>query len=201
MDSTTLFVDLLLGVVGLAYLVYGRKQQHPMALISGMLLSIFPFFVSNLWLTLALGTIFIVAPHLSQSSGSTSYTCLIRAAQELKAFGGGSTGGVISSSKALLLRRSFWLSSFCRSSAKNSSGERSRCRSPSSNFLVIRTVGASTESTRVVRSNERGASRLSGGVGSARKTLNPRVDCSQAGRPIARACPEITKHRLLLVEV
>lgn len=64
MDTTTFFLDFLFGIVGLSYLVYGKKAQHPSALISGFALSIFPFFVSNLWITLLLGVVFTAAPFL-----------------------------------------------------------------------------------------------------------------------------------------
>ena len=64
MDFATLYVDVLFGVIGLSYLVYARKQQHAVALISGLGLSIFPYFVSNIWLVLLIGVAFVIAPFM-----------------------------------------------------------------------------------------------------------------------------------------
>lgn len=55
MDTWNIFVGMLLGVIGMGYIVYGRKQMHAMALISGLILCVFPYFVPHLWLTLLIG--------------------------------------------------------------------------------------------------------------------------------------------------
>jgi hypothetical protein len=36
MDPASLFVGLLVSLVGTAYMVYGRKQGHPIALLCGL---------------------------------------------------------------------------------------------------------------------------------------------------------------------
>ncbi len=52
MDSWNIMISMLLGAIGMGYIVYGRKQMHAMALISGIILCIFPYFVPHLWLML-----------------------------------------------------------------------------------------------------------------------------------------------------
>ncbi|MDA8389797.1 MAG: hypothetical protein M0Z76_03535 [Gammaproteobacteria bacterium] len=50
------------GIVGSAYFVYGRKQQHAMALVSGVALMVYSMLVSGtLWLVV-LGLGFMALP-------------------------------------------------------------------------------------------------------------------------------------------
>jgi hypothetical protein len=41
-------LNLLIGSVGLGYLIYGRKQSHPLALGCGVLLMLVPYGIANL---------------------------------------------------------------------------------------------------------------------------------------------------------
>lgn len=63
-DATTLYAGVILGSVGLGYLVYGRKQKNPIALISGVALCGIPYFVSNILLLAAAGIALIAMPFL-----------------------------------------------------------------------------------------------------------------------------------------
>ncbi|MBI2423500.1 MAG: hypothetical protein HYV27_11785 [Candidatus Hydrogenedentes bacterium] len=47
MDTASLYWGLVLGSVGMGYCVYGKKQQKGMALLSGVLLMILPYVVSD----------------------------------------------------------------------------------------------------------------------------------------------------------
>jgi len=47
MDPASLFVGLLVSLVGTAYMVYGRKQGHPIALLCGLGLMLVPWFIPN----------------------------------------------------------------------------------------------------------------------------------------------------------
>lgn len=62
MDSSTILIGVLLGAIGCGYIVYGRKQLHSMALVSGILLCIFPYFVANIWLALLIGLLLMLLP-------------------------------------------------------------------------------------------------------------------------------------------
>ncbi|MDA8360593.1 MAG: amino acid transport protein [Gammaproteobacteria bacterium] len=57
-----LILGFFFGIVGSAYFVYGRKQQHGMALVSGVALMVYSMLVSGaLWL-IVLGVGFMVLP-------------------------------------------------------------------------------------------------------------------------------------------
>ncbi len=48
-----LMLGLIFGTIGSAYFIYGRKQRHGLALLSGVALMVFPMLVSQaVWLTL-----------------------------------------------------------------------------------------------------------------------------------------------------
>ena len=47
MDPTTLFLGVLIGSLGMGYIVYGRRQKKGVALLAGFLLCGLPWFVSN----------------------------------------------------------------------------------------------------------------------------------------------------------
>ncbi len=55
-------LGVLLGAIGVGYIVYGRRQMHGMALISGILLCIFPYFVPSIWLTLLIAAVLMALP-------------------------------------------------------------------------------------------------------------------------------------------
>ena len=57
-----LILGLIFGIIGSAYFVYGRKQQHVSALFAGIALMIFPMLVSQeVWLIIG-GLAFTVMP-------------------------------------------------------------------------------------------------------------------------------------------
>lgn len=62
MTAASLFWNLMFGVVGTAYFMYGRKQHAPIPLVCGIALGIFPFFVSNAWLLFGIGSALSAAP-------------------------------------------------------------------------------------------------------------------------------------------
>lgn len=51
MDLThpgALFSGLIIGVIGMAFFIYGKKQQHVPSLVAGVGMCIFPYFVTSL---------------------------------------------------------------------------------------------------------------------------------------------------------
>ena len=60
--STWLFAGLITGVFGMAYFVYGKKQQLLMPMLSGIALCVFPYFVGSLWLTILIGVVLLILP-------------------------------------------------------------------------------------------------------------------------------------------
>jgi len=59
-------VLLLLGVlfssIGFGYFLYGKKQQKSVPLICGIVLIIYPYFIENISIMLALGLVLCVIP-------------------------------------------------------------------------------------------------------------------------------------------
>jgi len=56
--------SILFGSIGIGYLVYGRKQRHVLALVTGLLLMVFPYFVSSVTLLVLLGALLVVLPYV-----------------------------------------------------------------------------------------------------------------------------------------
>jgi hypothetical protein len=54
---------LLYGSIGLGFFIYGRKQRAPIPLLCGIALMVFPYFVSNIVLLVAIGAILIAIPY------------------------------------------------------------------------------------------------------------------------------------------
>jgi len=54
---------MLFGVIGMGYIVYGRKQKRGIALVSGFALCAFPYFVSNIFLVIAIGIVLMAVPY------------------------------------------------------------------------------------------------------------------------------------------
>jgi len=62
MHTDSLLVSVLFGAIGTGYFIYGKRQEQIVALASGALLCIYPFFVSRLiWLVLV-GVVLSAAP-------------------------------------------------------------------------------------------------------------------------------------------
>jgi hypothetical protein len=57
-----LFFGIVAGAIGVAYLVYGRRQTKLVPVIAGVLLCIYPYFVESwLWLGVV-GALLLAAP-------------------------------------------------------------------------------------------------------------------------------------------
>jgi hypothetical protein len=60
--GTKLMIGVLLGAIGMGYIVYGRKQMKASALVAGILLCIYPYFIPGLLLNLLVGILLMAAP-------------------------------------------------------------------------------------------------------------------------------------------
>jgi hypothetical protein len=58
----TMIAAVFLGIVGTGYVMYGRKAQHPVALVAGVLLCVFPYFVDGFVWTLVIGAVLLALP-------------------------------------------------------------------------------------------------------------------------------------------
>ncbi len=61
-ETNVFFWGFIFGAIGFAYLTYGVKQKKSIPLISGVLLSGFSYFVSNLILMFIIAGVFMALP-------------------------------------------------------------------------------------------------------------------------------------------
>jgi hypothetical protein len=62
-STATLMWGLLFGSIGMGYLVFGRRQRRGVAFVSGVVLCTFPYFVSNVYLIILIGILFMLLPY------------------------------------------------------------------------------------------------------------------------------------------
>ena len=60
--GTTLIFSILFGSIGMGYFVYGKKQQAALPLLAGIVLCVFPYFVSNVYIMVLVGIVVTVLP-------------------------------------------------------------------------------------------------------------------------------------------
>ena len=63
MNTSLLLWSLLFSSIGLGFFVYGKKQKAAVPLLCGLGLMIYPYFVSNTILLVAIGAALIVLPY------------------------------------------------------------------------------------------------------------------------------------------
>jgi len=63
LDTSLLLWGLLFGSIGIGFFIYGRKQGAVVPLVCGLALMIFPYFVSDTTLRIAVGIMFIAIPY------------------------------------------------------------------------------------------------------------------------------------------
>ena len=64
MNTTTIFLGVIFGSIGMGYLFYGRKQKHGIALISDIALCALPYLVSDLLFLTLMGAGAMAMPFL-----------------------------------------------------------------------------------------------------------------------------------------
>ena len=60
---TSLFLAVLFGSVGLGFFMYGRKQGAVVPLICGVVLMIYPYFISNVIVLVLVGVLLMAIPY------------------------------------------------------------------------------------------------------------------------------------------
>jgi hypothetical protein len=63
LNESWLLWGVLFGSVGLGFFMYGRRQKAVVPLVCGLVLMIFPYFVSNTILLVAIGVALIATPY------------------------------------------------------------------------------------------------------------------------------------------
>lgn len=64
MNESWLLWGLLFGSIGLGYIIYGRKQKNLVALLAGLALIAFPYFVSGTLTLIVVGLLLLLLPIL-----------------------------------------------------------------------------------------------------------------------------------------
>jgi hypothetical protein len=62
-SEASLLLGVVFGAVGLAYFVYGKKQQRFVPLLCGIGLMVFPYFMSNTVLLIVVGLALSAIPY------------------------------------------------------------------------------------------------------------------------------------------
>ncbi len=61
-NLSELIVGVFLGVIGMGYFVYGKRQKHTPAFLSAIGLFIAPYFTSNIYILIGIGIVLILFP-------------------------------------------------------------------------------------------------------------------------------------------
>jgi len=63
LDMSTILWGFLFGTIGFGFFTYGRKQKAIVPLICGLVLMVFPYFIANTILLVAIGVALMVLPY------------------------------------------------------------------------------------------------------------------------------------------
>jgi len=63
MNTSSLLWGLLFGSFGLGFFVYGRKQKAIIPLVCGLILMVYPYFISNTIILVILGVVLTGIPY------------------------------------------------------------------------------------------------------------------------------------------
>lgn len=61
-DSAQLLWGVIFGSIGFGYFLYGKKRKATVPLLSGIVLMVYPYFISNNIALLVIGLLFTVLP-------------------------------------------------------------------------------------------------------------------------------------------
>ena len=59
---TTLIIGAIAGIFGVAYFIYGKKEQRPVPLLAGALLCVLPYFIGDMTVLLLVCAGLLAAP-------------------------------------------------------------------------------------------------------------------------------------------
>ena len=64
MEGLSLLIwGMMFGAIGLGFFIYGRKQKAAVPLLTGMVLMVIPFFISNVYLLVISGVALMALPY------------------------------------------------------------------------------------------------------------------------------------------
>ena len=62
-SPASLIWELLFSAAGAGYFIYGRKQRSTVPFVCGLVLMVFPYFVSSIFLLVIIGVVLMVLPY------------------------------------------------------------------------------------------------------------------------------------------
>lgn len=62
-NPTLLMWSLLFGAFGMGYFMYGKKQRSPVPFVVGIVLMVYPYFITNVYLVVLIGVGLIATPY------------------------------------------------------------------------------------------------------------------------------------------
>lgn len=68
-SAGSLFLSLLIGTVGAGFFIYGKKQGRLPQLVAGVVLSLYPYFIPNLWVMGGIAVAVIAAVFIAVRAG------------------------------------------------------------------------------------------------------------------------------------
>ena len=63
MDVGVLLWGLLFSSIGLGFFLYGKKQRAVVPLVCGLVLMVYPYFIPNVMVLVAIGVVLIAVPY------------------------------------------------------------------------------------------------------------------------------------------
>ena len=68
-DVLNLFLIVLFSAVGLGYFIYGKRQRQAPSLLAGLLLMIYPYFISGTFPIIVVGLLLMAGPFVAKRMG------------------------------------------------------------------------------------------------------------------------------------
>lgn len=62
-NTSAIMWGVLFGSIGMGYVMYGRKQRRGVALLSGIILCAFPYFISNAYIMILIAIVLMALPY------------------------------------------------------------------------------------------------------------------------------------------
>lgn len=62
-SSAQLIWGMVFGAIGLGFFLYGKRQKAAVPLMAGIALFIFPYFISNVFLLVIVGSVLVALPY------------------------------------------------------------------------------------------------------------------------------------------
>jgi hypothetical protein len=69
LSAGSLFLSLAIGTLGAGFFIYGKKQRRIPQLLGGIILSVYPYFIPNLWIMGGIAVAIVLAVWVATTMG------------------------------------------------------------------------------------------------------------------------------------